>query len=188
MHGLVNRAIEEFARVTYGEPVWATAAAVAGVDPRGFELMGDYEDRVTACLLSSLAARLGRSTEEFAEDLGTWVAQRPSVRRLLRFAGSDFAAFMMTLEELRGRGQLVAPGLELPALAVTVTGQGWRVASDCHVLWLHAVAGMLHAMADDYGVLAVIEVADSGILVDVPVVDFNEARPFSISDPAVGAA
>ena len=94
----------------------------------------------------------------------------------------------MTLEELRGRGQLVAPGLELPALSVRVTGQGWRVDSDCHALWLHAVAGMLHAMADDYGVLAVIEVRGSGILVDVPVVDFNEGRPFSISDPAVGAA
>ena len=95
---------------------------------------------------------------------------------------------MMSLEELRGRGQMVAPGLELPALAVTVTGQGWKIASDCHVLWLHAVAGMLHAMADDYGVLAVIEVAGGGILVDVPVMDFNEGRPFSISDPAVGAA
>lgn len=188
MHGLVNRAIEEFTRLTYGEPVWAAAAAVAGVDPRGFELMGTYEDRVTTCMLDSLAARLGRSAEEFAEDLGTWVAQRSSVRRLLRFGGSDFAAFMMTLEELRGRGKLVAPGLDLPALAVRVTGRGWRVDSDCHVLWLHAVAGMLHAMADDYGVLAVIEVADAGILVDVPVVDFNEARPFSISDPAVGAA
>ena len=188
MHGLVNRAIEEFARVTYGEPVWAAAAGVAGVDPRGFELMGAYEDRVTASLLAGLSVRLGRSTEEFAEDLGTWAAQRPSVRRLLRFGGSDFAAFMMTLVELRGRGQLVAPGLELPALSVRVTGQGWRVDSDCHVLWLHAVAGMLHAMADDYGVLAVIEVRGSGILVDVPVVDFNEGRPFSISDPAVGAA
>lgn len=188
MHGLVNRAIEEFARVTYGDALWAATAAVTGVDPRGFELMGDYDPAITTRLLASLASSLGRSTEELAEDLGAWVAQLPSVRRLLRFAGSDFAAFMMTLEELRGRGQLVAPDLELPALAVRVTRQGWHVGSGCDVLWLHAVAGMLHAMADDYGALAVIEVAGGGIVVDVPVVDFNAGRPFSISDPAVGAA
>ena len=188
MHGLVNRAIEEFARVTYGDAVWAGTASATGVDPRGFELMGDYDATITACLLANLALRLGRSSEELSEDLGAWVAQLPSVRRLLRFAGSDFAAFMMTLEELRGRGRLVAAELDLPPLAVTATRQGWQVVSDCDVLWLHGVAGMLHAMADDYGVLAVVEVRGSRILVDVPLVDFNEGRPFSISDPAVGAA
>lgn len=188
MHGLVNRAIEEFARVAYGDAVWSASAAGAGVDPRGFELMGACDNPITIRLLGNLAARLGRSTEELAEDLGTWVAQLPSVRRLLRFGGSDFAAFMMTLEELRGRGQLVAPGLELPALAVQVTRQGWHVASDCDLLWLHAVAGMLHAMADDYGVLAVIEVAGGGLRVDVPLVNFNAGRPFPLSDPGVGAA
>lgn len=188
MHGLVNRAIEEFARLTYGEAVWAAAATATGVDPRGFEMMGAYDDPLTTRLLADLGPRLGRSPEELAEDVGTWVARLPSVRRLLRFAGSDFAAFMMTLEELRGRGRMVAPGLDLPALSVRVTRHGWQVASDCDALWLHAVAGMLHAMADDYGVLAVVEVTGGGILVDVPLVDFNAGRPFSISDPAVGAA
>ena len=43
-------------------------------------------------------------------------------------------------------------------------------------------------MADDYGVLAVIEVGQGGIQVDVPMIDFNSGRPFSISDPTVGAA
>ena len=36
MHGLVNRAIEEFTRSTYGDGMWAGAAAAAGVDPRRF--------------------------------------------------------------------------------------------------------------------------------------------------------
>ena len=115
------------------------------------------------------------------------MAQIASVRRLLRFAGGDFTGFMMTLEELRGRGQLVTRDLYLPRLSVAPTGQGWEVRSDCERLWLHAVAGMLHAMADDYGVLAVIEVEPGRILVDVPMVNFNAGRPFSLSDPAVGA-
>lgn len=188
MHGLVNRAVEEFARATYGEAVWTTTAMAAGVDPRGFEIMDHSEAEVTGRLIAALAARLDRSPGELAEDLGAWVAQLAPMRRLLRFAGSDFAAFMMSLEELRGRGQMVVRRLSLPVLSVTPTLQGWEIGSDCDALWLHAIAGMLHAMADDYGVLAVIEVGTGRIVVDVPVVDFNSARPFSISDPAVGAA
>lgn len=188
MHGPVNRAVEEFSRATYGEEVWTTAAVAVGVDPRGFEIMDHSEAEVTGRLIAGLAAQLDRSPSELAEDLGAWVAQLAPMRRLLRFAGSDFAAFMMSLEELRDRGQMVVRRLSLPVLSVTPVLQGWKVASDCDPLWLHAVAGMLHAMADDYGVLAVIEVDEGCILIDVPVVDFNAGRPFSISDPAVGAA
>lgn len=188
MHGLINRAVEEFARATYGDGVWTAAAVSAGVDPRGFEIMDHSESEVTGRLILSLSARLGRSPGDLVEDLGAWVAQLAPVRRLLRFAGSDFAAFMMSLEELRDRGQMVVHRLSLPQLMIAQTPRGWRVASDCEPLWLHAVAGLLHAMADDYGVLAVIEVQPGGILIDVPVIDFNAARPFSISNPALGAA
>ena len=188
MHGLVNRAVEEFARVTYGDAVWTRAAMACGVDPRGFEIMDHTEPEVTGLLIATLAGQLDRAPRELAEDLGTWIAQLAPMRRLLRFAGSDFAAFMMSLEELRDRGQMVVRRLSLPVLSVMPTPRGWEIGSDCDPLWLHAVARMLHAMADDYGVLAVIEVAECRILVDVPVVDFNAARPFSISDPTVGAA
>lgn len=188
MHGVVNRAIEEFARVTYGEAVWTAAARSAGVNPRGFEVMDNFEPALTGRLIANLAAQLDRSPGELAGDVGAWVAQLAPMRRLLRFAGSDFAAFMMSLEELRDRGQMVMRRLSLPMLSIRPTRRGWEVGSDCEPLWLHAVAGMLHAMADDYGVLAVIEVTGGRIMVDVPVVDFNAARPFSISDPTVGAA
>lgn len=188
MHGLINRAVEEFARATYGEAVWATTATAVGVDPRGFEIMDHGEAEVTGRLIAALAAQLDRSPRDLAEDLGAWVAQLAPMRRLLRFAGSDFAAFMMSLEELRDRGQMVVRRLSLPMLSVAPTPSGWEVHSDCEPLWLHAVAGMLHAMADDYGVLAVIEVGQGRIQVDVPMIDFNAGRPFSISDPTVGAA
>lgn len=188
MHGLVNRAVEEFARATYGEAVWTATARVAGVDPCGFEIMDSTEAEITGRLIAALAGQLDRLPPELAEDLGAWMAQLAPMRRLLRFAGSDFAAFMMSLEEIRERGQMVVHRLRLPVLSVMPTTSGWEIRSSCDPLWLHAVAGMLHAMADDYGVLAVIEVAGGRVLVDVPVVDFNAGRPFSISDPTVGAA
>ena len=57
MHGLVNRAIGEFTRLTYGDAVWASAATATGIDPRGFEMMGEYDDLVTVRLLADLARR-----------------------------------------------------------------------------------------------------------------------------------
>lgn len=187
MHGLVNRAIEEFARVTYGETIWTSAAQAAGADPRGFIMMRDYDTPLTGRLMRELARRLGRSPRDLAEDVGGWVTRLGSIRRLMRFSGSDFSAFLMALPELDGRALMVVPGFELPRLAVTQQGECWHVTSDCEPIWLHAIAGMLHAMADDYGVLALVEVEDGGVRITVPLADFSEGRPFSISDPTVGA-
>ena len=188
MHGLVNRAIEEFVRITYGEALWVAAAAAAGVDSRGFALIRHYEAELTGRLMKELSCRLGRSPRDLAEDVGAWVARLGSIRRLLRFSGSDFSAFMMALPELHGRALMVVRGFELPRLAVTRQAGGWRLASDCEPIWLHAVVGMLHAMADDYGVLAVIALEGRTINVIMPLADFSAGRPFSISDPTVGAA
>lgn len=188
MHGLVNRSIEYFARQTHGDAVWTAAATAAGVDPRGVELMCEQDDSTARRLLHEIAALVGCSPPELAGDIGAWVAQRSAIRRLLRFAGRDFASFVTTLDQLRGRARLVLRDLELPAISVAPLPRGWKLTPACDEVWLHALAGVLHAMADDYGVLAVIEIRGDSILVDVPVVDFNEGRPFSISDPSVGAA
>ena len=68
MPGLVNRAIEGFARATYGDALWSAAARAAGADPRGFALMRNYDDALTGNLLRELARRLSRSPRELAED------------------------------------------------------------------------------------------------------------------------
>lgn len=188
MHGLVNRAIEEFVRITYDEALWLEAAGAAGIDGRSFMLMRQYETALTGRLMMELSRRLGRSPRDLAEDIGAWVARLGSIRRLLRFTGSDFAAFLMALPELDGRARMVVRGFDLPRLTVTRQAGGWRLTSDCEPVWLHALVGMLHAMADDYGVLAVIALEGRSINVIVPLADFSAGRPFSISDPTVGAA
>lgn len=187
MQGLVNRAIEGFARATYGDALWAGAARAAGCDPRGFALMRNYDDALTGNLLRELARRLSRSPRELAEDVGAWVAAIPSIRRLLRFAGPDFPSFMLALPELHGRIAMVIRGFDLPRIMLTADAGTWCVTVERERIWLHALGGMLHAMADDYGALAVIDLADGRIQVSVPVTNFSPGRPFSISDPTVGA-
>lgn len=187
MHGLVNRAIEGFTRATYGDGLWASAARAAGSDPRGFALMRNYDDALTGNLMRELARRLSRSPRELAEDIGAWTVSLPSIRRLLRFAGPDFHSFMLALPELHGRATMVLPGLDLPRIALSAAPEGWVVSVGQQRIWLHALCGMLHAMADDYGVLAVMDFREGQIHVSVPLVNYSAGRPFSISDPTVGA-
>lgn len=187
MHGLVNRAIEEFARATYGDALWTAAAGAIGVDPRGFAPMRDYDTPLTGRLMRELSHRLSRRPRDLAEDIGAWVARIPSIRRLLRFAGPDFHAFVMALPELHGRALMVVRGLDLPRIGLVPIAGGWLLEPRCEPIWLHALSGMLHAVADDYGALAVIEIERGRIRVSVPLTDFSAGRPFSISDPTVGA-
>lgn len=186
MHGLVNRAIEEFTRSTYGDGMWAGAAAAAGVDPRGFVVMRVNGDATTRTLIAELARRLSRSEGDLAEDIGAWVARIPTIRRLLRFAAPDFAGFMTVLPEMGDRITMVVRGFELPRIRVRAAAHGWCVAIEGDGVWPHVLSGILHAMADDYGVLAVISVRPEGLSVSVPLTDFSEGRPFSLSDPMVG--
>ena len=73
-------------------------------------------------------------------------------------------------------------------LKTKLTAEGWTIVADAEPIWIHALSGMLRAMADDYGVLAVIEVAGDQLQVSVPLTAFSEGRPFSISDPLLGVA
>lgn len=187
MHGIVNRAIEQFTRVTYGDAVWAAAAMSIGIDQRGFALTRDYDDEITGRLMRELARRLSRSPRELAEDVGAWMSRIPSVRRVLRFAAPDFSRFILALPEINSRANMVVRGIRLPEIGVEQDGESWTLTTEGERIWLHVLSGILHAMADDYGVLALIEVGEEGVRVSVPLTDFSQGRPFSISDPTVGA-
>ena len=184
MHGMINRAIEDFVRDAYGEGAWLAVAAATGSDSRGFRLLHDYPDDLTRALLAEAGAPMGKTGPELAEDLGAWLAAQSGLRRLLRFAGSDFSEFVLSLVELPGRLRMVIPGLDLPPVQVELEGEEYRIRiANCDPL-----AGMLQAMADDYGVLAVLALERDGLRLSVPLSAYTEGRPFSISDPAVGAA
>ncbi|HRO16042.1 MAG TPA: heme NO-binding domain-containing protein [Paracoccus sp. (in: a-proteobacteria)] len=189
MHGMVNRSIEEFVRSTYGEAAWQAAAVACGTDPQGFHILRDYPQELTPRLLQAAGNPLAKTAAEVAEDVGAWLAGRESLRRLLRFSGTDFAEFLLSLPELPGRLRMIVPGLEMPSIEVAGGAEGYRITSVPHQsLWLCALSGMLHALADDYGCLAVIVMDDSGLWVSIPLADYAEARPFSIGGPAAGAA
>lgn len=159
MHGLVNRSLQCFVTDTYGTPAWLTVCAAAGTAQTDYEAMLDYDDRETTALLRAAARHLGKRPDLLLEDLGHYLVTHPardSFRRLLRFGGADFAEFLHSLADLRDRSRLVLPEIELPRIDVMET------AADEFCLSLHRGAralgplalGVLRAMADDYGTLA----------------------------------
>lgn len=190
MHGMVNRSIEYFLRSTYGDVVWQEIARIAGIDLAGFNGMLHYPTRVTVALLRSSAQVLGKSGFEILEDTGAWLVRLEAMRRLLRFSGGEFLEFVFALEELPGRARLVLPDLDIPPLIITqpepelflISGPGWQAG----LPWI--ISGALRGMADDYGVLALIEPSQKGVEMRVMMQEYAQSRPFDFALPTSGTA
>lgn len=191
MNGLVNRAIQNFLRDGWGAAAWADAARAAGAPPAGFEPLMDYDPGLTTRLVAAAAARLDRGQDCLLEDLGTWLVSHPSragVLRLLRFGGPDFREFLQSLDELPARARLALPDLRLPPLRLIAEGAGvYSLVIGAGFPGAGAVAlGLLRAMADDYGALAVIEGGDAApdgsgrLVIRLLDEDFAEGRAFAL--------
>lgn len=191
MHGLINRSIQSFLTDMYGVAFWTAIADEAGVEGRAFEAMLAYPDALTFAVLDAAAGRLDRPREGLLEDLGTYLASHPSfeaLRRLLRFGGATFPDFLHSLDELQGRGWLAVPELDLPELHVRQLTEE-RYSLRCrspHPGYASVMVGILRAMADDYGALAVLDMAPTGpgeetITVDLLAAEFAEGRRFDLA-------
>lgn len=182
MHGLINRSIEGFLRDTYGDAFWGEIAEASGIDMRGFQTIRDYPDAMTHGLINQAAMLLDKPDGELLEDLGAWLGQREPVRRLLRFAGRDFAEFLHTLDELQGRAHMVIPDLDMPRIRVELRGDSEvrLVMPDCFREWRSVIAGLVRCMADDYGALCLIAVEGSAVVVHISDDTFAEGRLFEL--------
>lgn len=201
MHGLVNQAIERFARETYGDAFWLDLCRRLSLRVERFEAMLTYRREVTDQLLDGLSGALGKGREEVLEDIGTFLVSAQAsgaVRRLLRFSGTDFIDFLYALDDLPARARLAVPELELPqlelrentaqcfSLAVRAdpagrTGFGTGFGTD----FGHVMMGLLRAMADDYGALVLLEykgASDGEQLIEITLLEaaFSQARAFEL--------
>lgn len=162
MHGLVNRSLQCFLRDVFGTEAWRRVAAAADAPPEGFEPLLRYDDAVTLRLIAAAAATLGLPRDSLLEDLGTYLVSHPnreSLRRLLRFGGVSFLDFLHSIDDLPERGRLALPDLDLPQIELRDAGEG-RFVLFCRGPWpdfATVLVGVLRAMADDYGTLALFE-------------------------------
>ncbi len=191
MHGLINRSLQCFLRDTYGLALWQAVAQEARLGFDSFEAMLRYDPALTEAVLTAAGTLLDRPRETLLEDLGTYLISHPNVealRRLLRFGGASFVEFVHSLEDLPERGRLALPDLDLPALELAETEAGtFRLSVRGELPGTgHVIVGLLRAMADDYGALALLEfvgVSDGAEIVAIHLLDqsFAAGRRFDLA-------
>lgn len=192
MHGLALRAIQLFVTDLYGSAIWSRVLDTAGLEFDDFEAMLTYSDDVGERTLGAVTQVLDRPRAEIFEDVGTYLVSHPnteSVRRLLRFGGFTFVEFLHSLDDLPERARLAVPNLELPELEL-------REHSGCHFSLTcrghpegigHVLMGLLRTMADDYGVLALVEHRGGGQGTETLAITLLESSFAKGRDFALGA-
>lgn len=179
MHGLVNRSFQNFLRDTYGPALWETVAHGAELPPQGFEALLAYDDGLTEAMIGAASLRLGKPRDALLEDFGIYLAGREGLRRLLRFGGADFVDFLYSLEELPGRARLAVPDLILAEMTLSHAPPGRFMISfrGGHSSLAHVMCGILQAMADDFGSLALIAATNDANTVQVDLIEASYAVP-----------
>ncbi|WP_292285556.1 heme NO-binding domain-containing protein [Marivita sp.] len=197
MHGLIFRTVEAFVSDAFGTGSWQDAVAIAGLEVSAFEAMLQYDPAYFPRLLDGCAEALDRPRSVILEDIGAYLIthqNHASVRRLMRFGGDTYSELLHSLDELPGRTRLAVSGLELPQINIREPIPHQFVVT-CHgdpAGFGHVLVGLLRAMADDYGTLAVLEhrgVRDAAEVIEVAVVEaaFSEDRGFMLADRAEDA-
>jgi len=197
MHGLINKSLQSFLSDSFGRSEWADIARESGVSqilgPDGFEPMQHYDDALTEAVLQAAVTALKRPRECLLEDLGTYLISNERLeplRRLLRFGGVSFTDFLYSLDDLQGRSRLAVPELDLPELSVDEAGPG-QFSLTCRAGpagFGFVMVGILRALADDYGALAVLEhqgrdpsTTDEVIVIEVHDPAFHAGRRFDLA-------
>lgn len=183
MQSLINRALEGFLRDSYGDVIWGDIVQKAAIDPLAFISSNRPRGGETRRVVQCAARRLHKPLSELLEDLGGWLVRLEPIRRLLRFSGSDYGEFVLSLNELQGRARMILPALNMPAIRVLRQGDGWyRIDTDCLPPgWGHVLGGALRGMADDYGALALIGHEADWIDLRIALIDHGASRPFHLS-------
>jgi hypothetical protein len=195
MHGLINRAIQCFVTDSYGADKWVEATRLADLNFVEFEAMLIYDDDITPRVLDAVSKVLARPREDVMEDIGTYLVSHPNVealRRLLRFGGVTFVEFLHSLDDLPDRARLAVSDLRLPRIELRDHAPAhFSLVCDSPLAgYGHVMMGILRAMADDYGVLALLEHQGSGrgvetISISLIETEFAEGRVFDLGARAL---
>ncbi|WP_216665260.1 heme NO-binding domain-containing protein [Pseudoruegeria sp. HB172150] len=187
---MINRSVQCFLTDTYGREKWDAIAASAGLDFAGFEPMLEYDPILTEAVLQAAAQVLGKPRQMILEDIGTYLVSHENmqmIRRLLRFGGANFVAFLYSLDELPDRARLALPDLDLPALELEETDTAsftLRVRNGPDG-FAYVLMGVLRALADDYGALVLLEFDErrgdtETISIQLAETAFSEGRRFDL--------
>jgi len=189
MDALLLRSLQSYVLDTFGAASWHEICRNAGQTAMTYEPMLRYEPGLADRVADLAALVLGRPVETIWEDVGTHLVTNPDsegMRRLMRFGGLHFADFLHSLEELPGRARLALPDLDAPEISLDEVGPD-RFELRCRSplrATQRVLAGLVTAMADDYGALCLIEVgANDRTTISILDRRHAKARAFDLAMP-----
>ncbi|MFV0410040.1 MAG: heme NO-binding domain-containing protein [Paracoccus sp. (in: a-proteobacteria)] len=184
MHGFIIRGIELFLRARHGDRVWAEVSSATGIDRRGTQMIRSYKPDIALRMIRSASQSLHINPDELLEDIGGWIPRVENVRHIMHFSGSSFEDFVLSLDDLYDRGRVVLPGLDLPRIETRITApQCYRLTiASGDPAWYPVLAGFLRGMADDYGVLAIVDSEAGRLTVRIADDSFSEGSHFSLPE------
>jgi hypothetical protein len=195
MRALLNRAIQRFVTDIYGAEMWSEITSTAALGFESFEPLLEYDPTVTDSVINAAVFELDRPRSDFLEDLGQYLVSHPSsesIRRLLRFGGATFPAFLDSLEDLPDRARLALPDRRFPRLSIhQLSGCSFVLMVDGDLDGLgHVMIGAIRGMADDYGCLITMEHRGrfrgaERMSIDVHELGHAAARTFQLAGPVV---
>jgi Haem-NO-binding len=118
MYGLVNKAVEQMVRSSYGDELWETIRRHAAIAPESFVSMQQYSDDVTYRLVTAASAVLGRPRAEVLRAFGQyWMLYTGSegYGELLDMTGASLVEFLLNLDLMHGRVGQIYPELRPPS-------------------------------------------------------------------------
>ena len=197
MHGLILKTLQVFVQDTYGPESWMNIAAQASLEIPDFEAMLNYDEDIYTDVVTAASVVLGKPSDTFLEDVGNYLVSHPNcegLRRLLRFGGVDFIEFLHSLDDLPDRARLAVADLDLPDLELRDNSNNqFQLKIDGHLPgFVLVLTGLLRAMADDYGALALLDHSSDGgaglQMIDITVVEtaYAEGRDFELAVSQIG--
>ena len=122
MYGLVNKAIEDMVRSSYGDDVWQKIKEEAEISIEIFSSMEGYPDDVTHRLVKAASKILSMSASEIMEAFGAyWVkyTAEEGYGEILEISGDNLPEFLDNLDDLHARVGVSFPKLEPPSFECT---------------------------------------------------------------------
>lgn len=118
MYGLVNKAVEQMVRTTYGDEAWEAVRSHAEIAPAAFVSMQQYSDEVTYRLVDAASATFGIARAEVLRAFGrywTLYTGNEGYGDLLEMTGASLVEFLLNLDMMHGRVGLIYPELRPPS-------------------------------------------------------------------------
>ncbi len=121
MYGMVNQALQALVLEKFGDAVWESIKAKAGVQEVAFVTMHEYPDAVTYSLAGALSEETGVPVPTLLHAFGVfWVsfADRGPWGKLMRESGKCTYELLAALDAMHARIAMSFPALKPPSFRV----------------------------------------------------------------------